>query len=204
MRNILKRLPAALLLACALALTTASPSLFAQEEKAEAAKPSMEVWKWANFAILSGILGWLIAKNLGPLLVTRSQQIQEGLAAGVKAQADAEVRAAAVTAKLSGLGNTIATMRADAKTEREREGARIQRETVAELDRVQNNAAFEIESATKLARLSVQRFAAKLAIDLAEQKVRTSMSPDVQAALVQGFVSEIGAVNSAGRAGKLS
>jgi F-type H+-transporting ATPase subunit b len=207
MTNSLRKIPAKLLLAGALVLTTVPGPAFAQEAERKAGessgsneeKPGMELWKWANFAILAGVLGYLISKNVGPMLVTRSRQIQEGLAAGERAKADADARAAAVSAKLSGLGDAISTMRAEARIELEREGARLKRETMAELTRIKQNAAFEVESATKLARLSVQRYAAKMAIDLAEQKVRARMSGDVQSALIQNFLGEIGSSTGAGR-----
>ena len=207
MTNPLRKFPATLFLAGALVLTAASGPVFAQEAEHKAGessgsqeeKPGMELWKWANFAILAGILGYLISKNMGPMLATRSQQIQEGLAAGERAKADADARAAAVSAKLSGLGDVISTMRAEARLEREREGARLRRETVAELARIQQNAAFEMESATKLAKLRLQQYAAKLAIDLAEQKVRARMTGDVQSALIQNFLVEIRTTNGVGK-----
>jgi F-type H+-transporting ATPase subunit b len=207
MTNSLRNFPARLLLAGALVLTTVPGCAFAQDAEHRVGessgsgeeKPGMELWKWANFAILAGILGYLISRNMGPMLVTRSQQIEEGLAAGERAKAEADARAAAVSAKLSGLGDAISAMRADARMELEREGARLKRDTVAELTRIQQNAAFEIESATKLARLSVQRYAAKMAIDLAEQKVRARMSGDVQSALIQNFLGEIGSSTGAGK-----
>jgi F-type H+-transporting ATPase subunit b len=200
MKNSMKRLPATLLLALALLATP----VFAQEPEhkgvqSEESKPGMEIWKWANFLILAGVLGYLIRKHMGPLLVARSQQIQEGLAAGERAKADAEARSAAVMAKLSGLEHAIGTMRADALTECGNEGVRLKRETTAELTRIGQNAAFEIESAGKLARLAVRQYAAKLAIERAEQKVRARMSPDVQAALLQNFLNELGTSSSAGK-----
>jgi hypothetical protein len=42
-----------------------------------------------------------------------------------------------------------------------------------------------------MARLEVQRAAAKIAIDLAEQKVRARMSPEIQAVLLQGFLTDL-------------
>ena len=196
MRNRLARLAPRLVLGCALLFTPA----FAQEaehketeHKSESGgeKPGMELWKWANFAILAGVLGYLISKNLGPVLVARSLEIQEGLAAGERAKADADARAAAVTAKLAGLDQAVAQMKTSAKEERERDVARLQRETAAELARIQQQAQMEIESAGKLARFEIQRAAAKAAIDLAEQKVRARMTPDVQEALLQSFASEV-------------
>ena len=39
-----------------------------------------------------GVLWYLIAKNLGPMLTARTKQIQDSLAAGTKAKAEAEGR----------------------------------------------------------------------------------------------------------------
>ena len=57
-----------------------------------------------------------------------------------------------------------------------------------EMARIQQHASQEIESAGKTARLEVQRFAAKVAIELAERKVRARMSPEVESALLGNFL----------------
>ena len=190
----MKKFPAAFLLVLLLALPLCG------QEAGGGEKPGMDLWKWLNFALLAGILGWLIAKNLGPMLVARTRQIQEGLAAGQKAKAEADARAATVQTRLANLGQAISEMRASAREERDREGERIRRDTQAELARIQNQAEQEIESSGKLARHELQRFAAKLAIDLAEQKVRARMSPEVQSALANNFIGEMsdGALNLIG------
>jgi F-type H+-transporting ATPase subunit b len=149
------------------------------------------LWEALNFLILAGLLGWLSVKYGGPLLTARSNEIGEGLAAGEKAKVEADARAAQVQAKLANLGTEIAALRTGAKEEREREAERIRRETQAEIARIRYQAGVEIESAGKLARLEVQRAAARLAIELAEQKVRERMSPEIQAALLQGFLTDL-------------
>jgi F-type H+-transporting ATPase subunit b len=158
------------------------------------------VWEVVNFLILVGLLGWMSVKYGGPLLVARSKEIGEGLAAGEKAKAEADARAAQVQAKLANLEKDVAVLRTDAKEEREREADRIRRETQTEIARIRAQAEMEIESAGKLARLEVQRTAAKMAIELAETKVRARMSPEIQAGLLQGFLTDLpvnGAANAA-------
>jgi F-type H+-transporting ATPase subunit b len=151
----------------------------------------MLLWEVLNFLILAGLLGWLIVKQGGPLLAARSKEIADGLASGEIAKAEADARAAQVQAKLAKLGTEIGAMRAEAKVERDREAERIRRETQAEMARIRVQAEHEIESAGKLARREVQRAAANMAIELAEQKVRARMSPEIQAALLQGFLNEL-------------
>jgi F-type H+-transporting ATPase subunit b len=151
----------------------------------------MFVWQVLNFLLLAGLLGWLIVKQGGPLLAARSKEIADGLASGEIAKAEADARAAQVQSKLDKLGTEIEAMRADAKVERDREAERIRRETQVEMARIRVQAEHEIESAGKLARREVQRAAAKMAIELAEEKVRARMSPEIQAALLQSFLSEL-------------
>lgn len=168
------------------------PALLLLAEEAAGAKtePSV-IWKWANFAILAGVLWYLISKHLGPVLTARTAQIQEGLAAGEKAKKEADARAAAVQAQLANLGDDVARLRAEAKQEREREAERLRADAERDIALVQQRAAQEIESAGKLARLDVQSIAAKMAIELAEHKVRARMSPEVEAALLGNFLDGI-------------
>ncbi|MEP6714138.1 MAG: ATP synthase F0 subunit B [Terriglobia bacterium] len=187
----MKRILATLLLAAALAVSPALAQESAGKPAEQAGSLQSDVWKWLNFALLAGVLGWLIAKNLGPVLVSRSEQIRGGLAAGEKAKAEAEVRASSVQAKLAALGQTIEQMKTSARGERDNEAARIVRATETELARVARQASQDVESAGKLALLEVKREAARLAIMLAEQKLRARMSPDTQAALFQNFIGDL-------------
>jgi F0F1-type ATP synthase membrane subunit b/b' len=157
-----------------------------------------ELWKWPNFLLLVGLLGYLIKKHGGPLLAARSQQIRQDLEAGEKAKAEAEARAAAVQAKIANLDREVAELRTAAHAGLEAEAERIRREAESELSRIEQHAAVEIVSLGKHARLELRRYAAALALDLAEQKIRSRMSPDTQAALLENFAGDM-----AGRAAGL-
>ena len=173
------------------ALAFATTPLLAQETEAAAkADGTLLYWKIANFLILAGLIGWLVKKEGGPALQTRSQAIGEGLAAGEKAKAEAEERATQVNAKLANLASEIAVMQSGAREELARESDRIREDAKKEIARIKQQFEQEVESAGKIARLELHRYVAKLAIDLAEQKVRAGMTPDVQAALLQSFVDD--------------
>jgi F-type H+-transporting ATPase subunit b len=175
---------------CCIGIALAAIPALAQESGG-GEKPSLLLWQVLNFLILAGLLGWLAVKQGGPFLSARSKEITEGLAAGEKAKAEADARAAEVQAKLGNLEKEIGVLRTDAREEREREEERIRRETQADIARIQRQAELEVESAGKMARLEVQRAAALLAIDLAETKIRALMSPDEQSALLQGFLKDL-------------
>ena len=150
-----------------------------------------ELWKWPNFLLLAGLLGYLIRKHGAPLLVSRSQQIREGLEAGEKAKAEAEARAVVVQAKIANLGHDIAALRAAAHADLEREAERIRRDAEAEMSRIGQHTAMEIISIGKQTRLELRQFAAKLALDLAERKIRARMSPEVQSTLLHNFTGDM-------------
>jgi F-type H+-transporting ATPase subunit b len=174
-------------------ILTAGPLLAAEE--GGAAKPDLEIWKWLNFLMLAGLIGWFAVKQGGPALAGRSKEIREGLAAGEKAKAEADARAKEVQAKLNNLQTEVAALRTTALAEREREATRIRQDFEREIARIQRQSEMEIDSAGKMARLELQSFAAKLAVELAEQKLRARMTPEVQAALLQGFLTDFPSSN---------
>jgi F0F1-type ATP synthase membrane subunit b/b' len=150
-----------------------------------------ELWLWPNFLILAGLLGYLAKKHGGPYFAERSRQLREGLEAGKKAQAEAEKLAAGVQAKLATLDSEIANLKVSAQAELERETQRIRRDTESELQRIEQHTAAELESLGKRATIELRQYAASLAMDLAEQKVRSRMTPAVQSGLIAGFASDL-------------
>ena len=150
-----------------------------------------ELWKWPNFLILAGLLGYLIKKHGGPLLAGRSEMIRQALHAGEKAKQEAEVRAAAVQAKLANLDKEISQLRAKAKADLESEAARIRHEAENEMARLEQHTAAEVIAIGKQAQLELRHFAGKLSMDLAEQKIRARMTPDAQSTLLGNFAAQI-------------
>lgn len=163
---------------------------FAQEkEGGESA--ATEMWKWANFLVLAGGLGYLIGKNAPSFFAARSEQIGKDMAEARKERDAAEARAAEVDRRLAHLEAEIASLRDHAHEEAEAETQRLARHTAAEIAKIQAHAEQEIVSAGKAARLELKRHAAELAIGLAEQKIRARMNPETQDALVRGFVRDL-------------
>jgi F0F1-type ATP synthase membrane subunit b/b' len=165
---------------------TAAP-IFAQDKEGG----SLQIWKWANFVVLAGGLGYLIGKNGGPFFAARSVKIRQDMIDAGDVRQDAEARAAEVDRRLANLEAEIAALRADSGKEEEAETGRFGRHTAAEIAKTQAQAEQEIAAAGKAARLELKRYCADLAVGLAEQKIRARMTPETEDELVRGFIRDL-------------
>lgn len=161
-------------------------------EGAHAEGDPLAVWKWANFVLLAAGLGYLVGKTVPPLFRERTSEIQKGIAEAAQVKADADKRAAAVDARLAKLDTEISAIREQSRLEMQIEGDRIRKETAATIEKLQTQASAEIESAGVTARRDLKAYAAELALDMAEQRIRSRMDANAEAALIDAFVNDLG------------
>jgi F0F1-type ATP synthase membrane subunit b/b' len=167
--------------------------LFATALRAEESGDENMPWKLANFAILAVGVVYLAVKMLPPLFRSRTTEIQKGISEAQQVKRDAERRSAEMDARLQALGSEIEKFRTQAQAEMEQEAVRIRQETSRQIVKQQQQAQAEIETAGKAASRELQAYAAKLSLDLAEQRIRARLDGAAQNALVDGFVSDLGA-----------
>ncbi len=165
-------------------------ALHAQGKEA-AAKDELIVWKWANFILLAAGAGYLLNKHLPPFFRSRTTEIQKDITEAQQQKQAAEKRASEMDARLNSLGADIEKFRAEAKIEMEQEAARIREETAHQIEKAQKQAEQEIESAGNLATRELREYAAKLALDLAEQRIRTRLDANTEAGLVDDFTRDL-------------
>lgn len=178
----MKRVLTVFVFSCAIA--------WAQEPKGEVPVNEYEGWKWANFALLVIGLGYLMMKYLPPLLKSRTEEIQKGIREAQALKADAERRAAEMEAKLAALGEEIEKFRRQSQSEMEQEGERIAENTRRTLEKLGQQAELEIETAGKIAARELRGFAAKLALEMAEGRLRTALDPKADGKLNDQLVGE--------------
>ena len=178
----MKRFATLALIACFMATP-----IFAEDKE----DGSLQIWKWANFLVLAGALGYLIGKKGGPFFAARSVKIRQDMVEAGEVRAQAETRAAEVERRLANLEAEIAALRAASGKEEEAETGRFGRHTAAEIAKTQAQAEQEIAAAGKAARMELKRYCAELAMGLAEEKIRARMTPETQDALVRGFVRDL-------------
>ncbi len=174
-----------------------APLAFAEEGKGEKkaeSEPSM-VWELVNFAILAGLAGYYSVKKGGPFFNARAADIRKGIDDAEKIKAESDAKISAINSKLGRLDSEIASLRESAGSERRAAEQRLKEETQREIQRISAHAEAEIDTAGKSERVALQRYAAKLALELAETKVRARMNPTAEDALVQAFVHGLGTTN---------
>ena len=180
----MKRLPA-----LALLLFSLGVSAFANEAEGGGHHEPPIIYKWLNFGILAAGLGFVAVKTGGPFLAKRAKDIAVALDAASRVKAEAEAQVAEISRRISNLDTELASMKADARNEMEKERVRGARETEELLAKMRANAEQEIHSAAKTAECELRQFSSQLAMQLAEQKIRARMNGPAQAGLVNQFVS---------------
>jgi F-type H+-transporting ATPase subunit b len=158
---------------------------------AEGGHDNLMLWRVANFLILAGLLGWLIRKHAGPFFADRSQSIVQDIADSRRKLDESEARANAIEERLARLGLDIEELRTKARTEMALEHERIEHETDARVKKVFLLADQETVAATKAARTELKAYTAQLAVELAEKKITSQMTPGLQRSLLGAFVRHL-------------
>jgi F0F1-type ATP synthase membrane subunit b/b' len=162
-----------------------------QSAESKGAEEGNPIWAWLNFLLLAGGLGYLAKKHAGPYFARRSVEIRKEMIEAKQARAEADAKAADVDRRLAGLKADIEALRAEAAREGKSEAARHERETESELAKIAQQTADEVAAAGKAARMELRRYAAHLALELAEHQIQARMSPEIQDRMTRIFAEHI-------------
>ena len=149
------------------------------------------LWKVANFAVLAGALGYFISKKASGFFASRTADIRRGIEEAWRLRKDAEARYAEIEQRLANIGAEIDGVRKQAGEESAAEGERVRAETGRDMKKIQVQAEQEITAAAKAARQELRAYAAGLAIELAEKKIREQLTPDSDNVLVEAMLHDL-------------
>jgi len=142
-----------------------------------------------NFAIIAGAVLWISGKSLPGIFRNRSQSIQKAMAEARQASEEAKKRLSDIESRLGHLDSEIAAMHKQAERDSAEEDSRIKAATEEDLRKVIEAAEQEIVAAGKAARRELTRYAADLAVSLAQTQIQVSESQDD--ALLRGFARQL-------------
>jgi F-type H+-transporting ATPase subunit b len=143
-----------------------------------------------NFAIVLGVLVWLLRKTLPAAFKTRTELIQKRIEEARKASEEARRRLSEVEGRLSRLDVEITEMRREAEQNGLAEEKRVLAGAEEERRRIVATAEQEITMAANAARRDLKSYAAELAVDLAGKKIQVGR--DADQALVREFTTQLG------------
>lgn len=151
----------------------------------------VELLRWSNLVVLFGLLGYLLRKPMGRFFSERGREILESIARGRRAGEDAAARLRDIEARLAGLEAEIARLREAAGSEAQADHERLRARAQAEAENIRAMAEHEIASLTKEARAEIKNYAAVLAVELAEQRIRARLTPERQDALLRHYAEDL-------------
>lgn len=143
-----------------------------------------------NFILVAAILWVLLKKTLPVAFRNRGQAIQKRMDEARTASEEARRRLAEVEGRLSRLDVEIADMRRRAEEAAVADQKRILAEAEEERRRIIASTEQEIAAAANNARREMKSYAAKLAVDLAQKKIRVDNATDQT--LVREFTAQVG------------
>jgi F-type H+-transporting ATPase subunit b len=155
-------------------------------------QPGFELWKFVNLGIYVAVLVYFLRKPLSETFKQKREEIRAELIKAEEARKNALAELADIEAKLAGLEREKSQMIEDAKNEANNEKERISAETANEVGRLHLQAENEISRRAQTAESELRRLAATESVRLAEQKIKSQMTPEKDAALVGAGISSLG------------
>jgi F-type H+-transporting ATPase subunit b len=154
--------------------------------------PGFELWKFINLGIYVAILVHFLRKPLSEKFKQKREEIRSELIRAEEAKKAALAELTEMESRLAGLEREKAEMLNQARTEAAAELNRISSETESEIGRMQSQADNEISRRAQQAESELRRLAATQSVSLAEQKIRSQITPEKDASLVSAGISSMG------------
>jgi len=161
--------------------------------------PGLELWKFVNLLIFI-LCAFYLHKRFGrPIreaLRSRSEGIKRELEAARLDRDQAIAKLAEAEALFSNLDAELKRIKENATVEAEAEKRRMELATEQEVAKIREQAKREIESAGKIARHELRRFAAAESVRLAEDILKREMRDSDDALLTNRNVQQLGGTSA--------
>ena len=149
------------------------------------------MWPVANFIIFVGVIYYFANQPLKDYLAGRSASIRKDLVEAAELKAAATAQLATIEQKLQALpGELTRCATAAPKTSRPKR-QRIAAAAAADRERLLEQTRREIELQVRLAKKEILEHAADLSVQLATQRIKTEVTPEDQARLVDRYLDQV-------------
>jgi F-type H+-transporting ATPase subunit b len=158
--------------------------------------------KAVNFALLIGILAYFLRTPLAGYLNGRIGKVREDLLTAKQTRETAVRQLAEIDAKLAALPAELAALKKRGAEDLVAERTRIEQDALVERQRVLEHTRREIDMRLRVAKRELLELGASLAVGVAAERIRTSITPDDQARLVDRYTAQLQTGSGPGRGGR--
>ena len=170
------------------AKTTGAPP---PAEQAPEDSSSGQIFRWLNFILVFGGIGFLIAKSAPAFFRARAAEVAKDITEAAAQKSEAEARLRKAEAGLAQLDQAQAKMRADSQRDFAAEAERIKQATASDIEKVDRTAEVEIEASSRMAAIELRTAAARRAVERAAAMVAEQMTPDRRELIFRKFVTNL-------------
>lgn len=149
------------------------------------------IWRIMNFAVLAGVLVFLLRKPLGQALESRRQGIRDQLDDLEKQKADAKKQLAEYKAKLARLDQEIEKIVAEYVKDGEAAKAKILEEAKVAAEKLQAQAKKNIEHEFQKARQELKAEMAEQAVTMAEALIKKKIRDEDQERIIGEYLTKV-------------
>ena len=144
-----------------------------------------------NFAVLVGVLVYFLRSPLATYLSSRITRVREDLVAAATLREEASSRLAGIHAKLQALPSELEALKARGAEEITAERRRIEQAAETERQRLLEHTRREIDMHYRVARRQILEQTATMAVSVASERIKRTITPDDQARLVDRYAAQL-------------
>jgi F-type H+-transporting ATPase subunit b len=199
-RGLRARLRAIVLAMLVMAAAAAAPASLLAVQEHEAATETeaphgqtilQSIAKVVNFAILGGVLFYFLKTPIRTYLVSRATHIRQDLVTASEMRAAASAQLVEIERKLQALPAELDALKAQGAEDVKAEQARIAQAAAAERERLIAQTRREIDTRLRMARRQLTEHAAELAVRIAEERIKRTITPEDQLRLVDRYAAQL-------------
>ncbi len=157
--------------------------------------PGFEVWKFVNLAIFVSVLTYLLKKPLSDAFKAKREVIRAELIKAEEEKKAALAKLTEVEAKLAGAESEIEAIKREAREEIDAEKRRLAAQAESEAEKLRAQAEGEVKRMEAVGKLELRRFAVAESLRLAEEKLKSQMTPETDSKLIRSGIRAIGGLN---------
>jgi F-type H+-transporting ATPase subunit b len=152
----------------------------------------LDIGRIFNLLMVVAVLVWIARKPLSNFFSGRSQAIRDQLAEAQKARMEAEARLAEIESRMSRLDDELREIAITAEKEAQDEYTRLLAAAEQDAGKIVERSKQEIEGMTRTAQQELKLHAAKLSVQMAEERIQSEITHADRERLFDRFVAKLG------------